>query len=160
MARQEMHSSPGVDASGVADELDGLYARHLLAVHWCRAVSNRLEGQALFLLGDELDEVLEQNLSSARKLADRVGELGGAVAGDPRELVARAGRDGFDIPEGGDLGGILASALDSPEGDDRGLRGSASATAGDELTHRLLLSLVRHEVARESDLESAMARGA
>jgi hypothetical protein len=54
----------GVDAAEVARELDGLYCRHLLAVHWSLAVTTRLEGEALFLLSEELDEVLDQNLAS------------------------------------------------------------------------------------------------
>jgi ferritin-like protein len=148
----------GVDATDVARELDGLYCRHLLAVHWSLAVGNRLEGEALFLLSEELDEVLDQNLASARKLADRIAELGAAVTGDPRRLVSGAGRDGFDVPDGGDLTGILASALTAVRETIDAYGAALAATAGDELTRRLLLSLLRHEVARESDLEGATAR--
>jgi ferritin-like protein len=148
----------GVDAAAVARELDGLYCWHLLAVHWSLAVSNRLEGQALFLLSQELDEVVDQNLASARKLADRVAELGEAATGDPRRLVSGAGRDGFDLPDGGDLAGILAAALTAVRETIDAYGAALEATAGDELTRRLLLSLLRHEVARESDLEGATAR--
>jgi hypothetical protein len=48
-------------------------------MHWALAVGNRLEGQPLFLLTDELNEVLDDSLDAARRLADRIAELDGAV---------------------------------------------------------------------------------
>ena len=53
------------------------------------AIVNRLSGQALFLLASELEEVLSQNLDSAKKLAERIAELDGAVTEDPAALAAR-----------------------------------------------------------------------
>jgi hypothetical protein len=69
----------GADRDTVVDALDRLYCRHLVAMHWALAVGNRLEGQPLFLLTDELNEVLDDSLDAARRLADRIAELDGAV---------------------------------------------------------------------------------
>jgi hypothetical protein len=81
----------GEDRELIIDTLDVLYCRHLMAVHCTLAIGNRLAGQALLHLKDEIEEVLAQNLDSARKLAERVAELDGAVSGDPATLAERAG---------------------------------------------------------------------
>ena len=74
----------------VADALDRLYCYHLVTFCWALGTGVRLEGQALFLLSDELAEVAEENLAAAWQLAGRVSELGGVVTIDPSAFVARS----------------------------------------------------------------------
>ncbi len=57
---------------------------------WADTVANRLEVLAIYLLSDELPEVAEHARATARRIADRIGDLGGAVTADPRQLVDRA----------------------------------------------------------------------
>ncbi len=51
---------------------------------------NRLEGLAIFLLGGELAEIADRARGVARRLADRIGDLGGAITADPRQLLDRS----------------------------------------------------------------------
>ena len=60
---------------------------------------NRLEGLAIFLLGDELAEIADRARAAARRLADRIGDLGGAITADPRQLLNRSpGTEEFTLP--------------------------------------------------------------
>jgi hypothetical protein len=43
-------------------------------MHYALAIGNRLAGEALFLLSDELEELAAENLRSARALAERIAE--------------------------------------------------------------------------------------
>jgi ferritin-like protein len=81
----------GVDAESVVGDLDRLRAAHVAAEQWLLAVENRLEGPALYLLGDELQEQVEIHRHAAAGLAERIAELDGAITGDPSTLLERAG---------------------------------------------------------------------
>ena len=140
----------------IIDTLDLLYCRHPMAVHYALAIGNRLAGQALFLRKDEIEEVLAQNLDSARKLAERIAELDGAVTGDSATLAERGGVGPFELPNCSDLSAILAVRLDAVRATIRAYRDALATTQGDELSSQLLLKLVRLEIARESELESVV----
>jgi ferritin-like protein len=151
-----------IEIKELIDTLDGYYCYYQRALHWSQAVLNRLEGQAAFILTEELEEVAEQSLKNAKAIAERIGELGGAVTGDPTQFVARSpSRTGeFRLPaNNSDIGAILSYALEQT----RAIIGEYGAcldfTRGkDELTHHLVLKLLRQEVTRETDLEAALAR--
>ena len=66
----------GLDVEEVVGRLDSFYCYNMVVLQFCLAMENRLEGHASFLLGDELEEVAEEALSAAKKLSDRIGELG------------------------------------------------------------------------------------
>ena len=87
----------GIEVEEVVERLDGFYSYNLAVMHFSRALGNRLEGQASFLLGDELEGVVEAVLQAAKKLADRIGELGGAVTADPALLVERSPLSEFSL---------------------------------------------------------------
>jgi ferritin-like protein len=146
----------GADRDAIVDALDRLYCRHLVAMHWALAVGNRLEGQPLFLLTDELNEVLDDSLDAARKLADRIAELDGAVTGDPTALRQRNGQF-FVLPDVSDLGAILTAGLENVRETIASYGDALQTAAGDDVTRQLLLKLVRREIARESDLEGVGA---
>lgn len=149
----------GADSGKVANELDRLFCHHMLASNWALGVGNRLEGQPLYLLGDEMEEVYEQNRTSARELAERVAELGGAVTVDPAAMLERSPQDSFELPDCGDLGSILTMALARVRTAIEAYGQALKAAEGDELSRLVLLKLLRHEVARETDLEGAGADG-
>ena len=97
-----------LDPLEIINALNSFYAMEMVAMHFTLAVQNRLEGQALFLLNSELDEKAEEFRGHAKKLAERIGQLGGAVTADPssfvevspfeRPLAAKAGLTGKTPP--------------------------------------------------------------
>jgi len=96
----------------VIETLDGFYCHNVVVGLWADAVANRLEGMALYLLGDELREVADHAHGAARRLADRVGDLGGAITADPRPLIDRAPGEGeFTIPDCSDPRAIVTYAV-------------------------------------------------
>ena len=68
----------------ITDTLDSFYCFNVTAAAlWADAVINRLEALAIFLLGDELAKVADRARAAARRLADRIGDLGAAITADP-----------------------------------------------------------------------------
>jgi ferritin-like protein len=145
----------GVDAEAVVADLDRLRAAHIVAEQWLLAVENRLAGPALYLLEDELPEQAETNREAGALLADRVAELDGAITGDPTKLVELSGRGPFDLPaDTSDPAAITDYALERVRGLIGAYAEALDRTRGaDELTHRLLLKLVRRQVETEPELE-------
>ena len=81
----------------------------ITAALWADAVIDRLEGLAIFLLGGELAEIADRARAAARRPADRIGDLGGAITADSRQLLDRpAGAMRVSTP--GFLSGILEMA--------------------------------------------------
>ena len=149
----------GVEVTEVTRDLDSFYCYNLTRVHYALALTTRLEGQATFLLGDELKEVVEDSLAGARRLADRVGDLGGEVTADPGATVAVSPFTEFSMPDSNsDVRAILTHALE-------GTRTIVSAYGDflervrgrDEISHRLVVGLLEKEVHREADLQAALA---
>ena len=105
-------ADPDLDVQYVIDALDSFYCHNVVVGLWTDAVANRLQGMAIYLLSDELPEVADHARAAARRLADRIGDLGGAVTGDPRRLVDRApGDHEFTIPDCSDPQAITSYAL-------------------------------------------------
>src|SRR5262249_56529199 len=104
--------SPDITNQKVIDDLDSFYCHNIVVSLWADAVANRLEGMAIYLLSDELPEVAEHARTAAHRLADRIGDLGGAVTADPRQLVDRVpGDTEFTIPDCSDPRAIISYAL-------------------------------------------------
>ena len=59
-------------ATGIIDALDSFYCYNVTAALWADAVINRLEGLAIFLLGDELAEVAGRARAALRSASARV----------------------------------------------------------------------------------------
>jgi len=105
-------ADPDLDVQYVIDALDSFYCHNVVVGLWTDAVANRLQGMAIYLLSDELPEVADHARAAARRLADRIGDLGGAVTGDPRRLVDRApGDHEFTIPDCSDPQASTSYAL-------------------------------------------------
>ena len=148
----------GIDVEEIVDTLDSYYCYNLVVMHFSHALSNRLEGQAAFLLGDELEENAEQGLKAAKKLADRIGDLGGVVSADPTQFVERSPLEEFSLPDSNsEVGVILGFVLERI----RMIIGEYGAflervRGRDEISHLLVLDLLKEQVARESEIEAAL----
>jgi ferritin-like protein len=146
----------GVDAEAVVADLDRLRAAHVVAEQWLLAVENRLEGLAHYLLEGELQEQVEIHRQAAAALAERVAELDGAITGDPTRLLDLSGLGSFQLPaDTSDPAAVTDYALERV----RRLIGAYAEALertrdADELTNRLLLKLVRRQVATEAELEA------
>jgi ferritin-like protein len=148
-----------LEAEGVADALDRFYCHNHVAALWADAVSNRLEGLAIYLLSDELAEVAEHARAAARRLADRIGDLGGAVTADPRQLVDRApGENEFTIPDCSDPRAIVTYALQRLDVIISAYQAFLDAVRGrDDVSFALVVGLLAAETHRRADALAALA---
>jgi ferritin-like protein len=149
----------GIDPATIVETFDGLYAYELTVVSWAIVVRSQLEGPAAYLLGEELDELVETSLGHARSLAERAGQLGGSLTADPSGFVARSPLDAFGLPAStSDPGAILGYALRQVQRAIRAHGALLAAVAGrDEITHHLLLHILRDHVDLEDEIEAALA---
>jgi ferritin-like protein len=145
----------------VVEALDGFYCHNVVVSLWADAVANRLQGMALYLLGDELAEVADHARAAARRLADRIGDLGGAVTGDPRELVDRApGESEFAIPDCSDPKAILTYAVQRLNVIISAYQAFLDRVRGrDDVSFALVVALLDTETHRRADAEAALADG-
>ena len=148
-----------IEVAEVISALDSLYGYEMVAMHYVLAVHNRLEGQALFLLAQEIDQKVEMNLSHARKLADRIGQLGGAVTGDPGRLIKISPIETFALPSSSsDVGEILAHILEQIRIGIRAYGHLLERTRGkDDVTYHLVLDVLKDHIDSEDEIESVMA---
>jgi ferritin-like protein len=148
-----------LEPEGIADTLDRFYCHNHVAALWADAVSNRLEGLAIYLLSDELAEVAEHARAAARRLADRIGDLGGAVTADPRQLVGRApGGNEFTIPDCSDPRAIVTYALQRLEVIISAYQAFLDAVRGhDDVSFALVVDLLAAETHRRADALAALA---
>jgi ferritin-like protein len=148
------------DTDQTIKTLDGFYCANVVASLWADAVANRLEGPAIFLLTDELAEVSAHARAAAQQLADRIGDLGGTITADPRQLLDTAPRDSdFELPDCGDVRSITEAGL-------RELGVIISAYEDflarvrdtDPVSHQLVTRLLAVETHRRADIEAALQR--
>jgi ferritin-like protein len=150
----------GIEPGRVAAELDRLYCYEQIVALWCEGVKNRLAGAASFLLGDELDEQVEASRGYAARLADRIAQLGGEVTADPTEFVRVSPVDGVAMPDDpGNPDSVLRRALSYEQVAIPHYGRLVDELQGkDVVTHRLLLKILAKKVAREDEMESALAQ--
>jgi ferritin-like protein len=152
-------TSPDLDARDVIDALDSFYCHNIVVGLWADAVANRLEGLAIYLLSDELPEVAEHARAAARRLADRIGDLGGAVTANPRLLLDRApGGNEFTIPDCSDSRAITAYALQRLSGIIAAYQDFLDKVRGrDDVSFALVVGLLAAETHRLADVKAALA---
>jgi ferritin-like protein len=148
------------DTDTTIKSLDGFYCANVVASLWADAVGNRLEGPAIYLLTDELAEVSEHAREAAHQLADRIGDLGGAITADPRQLLDTAPRDtDFELPDCGDIRSITEAGLR-----ELGVIIAAyeeflvKVRDNDPVSHQLVTRLLADETHRRADIEAALQR--
>jgi ferritin-like protein len=152
-------TSTDLPAAELAERLDSFYCHNVVAALWADAVANRLEGLAIYLLSDELPEVAEHARAAARRLADRIGDLGGAVTGDPRQLLDRApGDTEFTIPDCSDPRAITTYALKRLNVIIEAYQAFLDKVRGrDDVSFALVVGLLGAETHRRADVMAALA---
>jgi ferritin-like protein len=140
--------------------LDGFYCANVVVSLWADAVANRLEGPAIFLLTDELEEVSDHARAAAREIADRIGDLGGAVTADPRQLLDTAPRErDFELPDCGDVRSIIEIGLHELSTIIAAYEQFVTKVRDtDPVSHQLVTRLLGDETHRRADIEAAMQR--
>ena len=152
-------ASPDLTVEDVIDALDSFYCHNVVAALWGDAVANRLEGMAIYLLSDELPEVAEHARGAARRLADRIGDLGGAITADPRQLIDRApGASEFTIPDCSDPRAITSYALQRLDIIIAAYQAFLDMVRGrDDVSFALVVGLLGAETHRRADVKAALA---
>jgi ferritin-like protein len=152
-------ASPEPDVQEVIDALDGFYCHNVIVSLWADAVANRLEGPAIYLLSDEIPEVAESARAAAARLADRIGDLGGAITADPRQFVDRApGDEEFTIPDCSDPRAITTYALQRLNVVISAYQAFLDKVRGrDDVSFALVVSLLGAETHRRADVQAALA---
>ncbi len=153
-------ASPDLAAQDVITALDSFYCHNVVVSLWADAVANRLEGLAIYLLSDELPEVADHARAAARRLADRIGDLGGAITADPRQLIDRApGDDEFTIPDCSDPQAITTYALQRLNIIIDAYQEFLDKVRGrDDVSFALVVDLLGAETHRRADVQAALAR--
>lgn len=151
-------SSPD-PAQDVIEALDSFYCHNVVAALWADAVANRLEGMAIYLLTDELAEVADHARKAAARLANRIGDLGGAITADPRQLLDQApGEAEFTIPDSSDPRAIVTYALHRLNIIIAAYQDFLDKVRGrDDVSFALVVSLLAAETHRRADAQAALA---
>jgi ferritin-like protein len=145
--------------TGIMGTLDSFYCYNVTAALWADAVINRLEGLAIFLLGDELAEVADRARAAARRLADRIGDLGGAITADPRQLLDRSIPVEFALPDCSDVASIGKYGLQRLNAIIAAYEAFLNQARGtDDLSFHLVLDLLAAETHQRADLQAALAQ--
>lgn len=152
-------TSPDLAAKDVIDTLDSFYCHNVVVSLWADAVANRLEGPAIYLLSDEIPEVAEHARRASARLAERIGDLGGAITADPRQVIDRApGDDDFTIPDCSDPRAITTYALQRLDTIIAAYQDFLNKVRGrDDVSFALVVSLLGAETHRRADVTAALA---
>ncbi len=152
-------ASPDPAVQDVIDALDSFYCHNVVAALWADAVANRLEGPAIYLLSDEIPEVADHARAAAARLADRIGDLGGAITADPRQLIDRApGNNEFTIPDCSDPRAITTYALQRLNIIITAYQAFLDKVRGrDDVSFALVVDLLGAETHRRADVMTALA---
>jgi ferritin-like protein len=153
-------ADPDLNIKDVIDTLDSFYCHNVVAGLWADAVANRLEGPAIYLLSDELPEVAEHAREAAARLAGRIGDLGGAITADPRQLLDRApGSYEFTIPDCADPRAITSYALQRLDVIIAAYQAFLDQIRGrDDVSFALVVGLLAAETHRRADVAASLAR--
>jgi bacterioferritin len=146
----------GIDIQEIIDTLDSFHAQSWLVVHFSQALKNRLEGQAAFLLSKELEDKAQESIKHARKLAERITDLGGFETGDPTEFVMLSPLKRFSMPSStSDVKVILSYILEQEQKIIRKYGDfMIKIRDKDDLTFNLLREILEDEIRHESEIES------
>jgi ferritin-like protein len=150
--------SVSIEPEKITVSLNGFYCANVITALWADAVRNRLEGAAILLLGDELEEVAAHARSAAARLADRVGDLDGAITGDPRELLQSAPGEGrFELPDCSSVRSISEVGLRALDEIITAYGEFLTDTGNaDPVSHLLVTELLGKELHRRADITAAL----
>ena len=149
----------GIEVQEIIDTLDSFHALSWVVALFSLGLKNRLEGQAAFLLSKELEDRAQESMKHAKKLAERIAELGGTETADPTEFVMLSPLKRFSMPSSNsNVNEILSYVL--------ALEQSIIRTYGDFLhrirdkddaTYHVLREMLEDEIRRECEIESVLA---
>lgn len=150
-----------IDVQDILTKLDSFYSHEMIVMHFCYTLENRLEGQAPILIGQEVRDKAKESLDHAKKLAERIAQLGGSVTGDPRRFVELSPLKRFDLPSSiSDVGTILSYILDQERGTIKFYGDFLQQVKDkDDLTYKIILEILEAEVRREAEIQSVLLKG-
>ncbi len=110
-------------------------------------------------MSDEIPEVADHARAAAARLADRIGDLGGAITADPRQLIDRApGNNEFTIPDCSDPRAITTYALQRLNIIITAYQAFLDKVRGrDDVSFALVVDLLGAETHRRADVLAALA---
>jgi bacterioferritin len=148
----------GIEVQEIIDALDSFHAQSWVVVHFSLALKNRLEGQAAFLLSKELENKAQESIKHAKKLAERIAELGGTETGDPTEFVMLSPLKRFSMPSStSDIKVILYYILEQEQAIIRKYGDfMIKLRDKDDLTYHLLRKILEGEIRHESEIEAVV----
>ena len=138
--------------------LISLYSFEMLAMHYNLAVQNRLQGQAFYLINDELGSKAELSRKHAKSLANRIALLGDAIPADPGSFLALSPLETYSLSANtSDIQEILTHTLQLVQAaieayDD--LR--RVVREKDDLTYMLVLDILEDHIESEDEIEAAL----
>lgn len=148
----------GIDPAELADDLDRLYCYEQVAIAWARALDNRLTGLAEILIEEPVRDHVALAERIAGRLAPRIAQLGGVITADPSRFVERSQVDGIDLPDKViDLTPLTYALVQEQKIISRYGQLIDRVRGADDVTERLLVSILAAKVAQEDELESAVA---
>jgi bacterioferritin len=149
----------GIEVQEIIDTLDSFHALSWVVVHFSLGLKNRLKGQAAFLLSKKLEDKAQESMKHAKKLAERIAELGGIETADPTEFVMLSPLKRFSMPStNSNVNEILSYILE--------LEQSIIRTYGDflhrirdndDVTYHMIREILEDEIRRESEIEAVLA---
>jgi bacterioferritin len=149
----------GIDIQEIIKTLDSFHAQSWLIMHFSLALKNRLEGQAAFFLSKELDDKAEESMKHAKKLAQRIAELGGTETADPTRFVDVSKLSQFSMPSStSDIKVILSYVLEQEQSIIRKYGEFMTKIRDkDDLTYHLIRDILEDEVRAESEIETVLS---
>ncbi len=147
----------GIEVQEIIDTLDSFHALSWVVALFSLGLKNRLEGHAAFLLSKELEDKAQESMKHAKKLAQRIAELGGTETADPTEFVMLSPLKRFSMPSSTlDVKVILSYILEQEQTIIRKYGDfMIKIRDKDDLTYHLLREILEDEIRRESEIEAA-----
>ncbi|MDQ3719048.1 MAG: hypothetical protein M3311_07845 [Thermoproteota archaeon] len=148
----------GIEIEEIIETLDSFHAQSWVIVHFSLALKNRLEGQAALLLSKELEDKAQESTKHAKRLAERIAELGGTETADPTEFVMLSPLKRFSMPRSNsNIHEILSHILEL----DRFIIRTYGdflhrIRDNDDVTYHVIREILEDEIRRESEIESVL----
>ncbi len=149
----------GIEVQEIIDTLDSFHALSWVVALFSLGLKNRLEGQADFLLSKELEDKAQESMNHAKKLAERIAELGGTETADPTEFVMLSPLKRFSMPSSNsNVNEILSYILELQQSVIRAYGDFLhSIRDKDDVTYHVLREILEDEIKLESEIESALS---
>jgi bacterioferritin len=149
----------GIEVQEIIDALDSFHALSWVVTLFSLGLKNRLEGEAVFLLSKELEDKAQESMKHAKKLAERIVELGGTETADPTEFVMLSPLKRFSMPSSNSNMNVILSYI--LEMEQYMIKTYSDFLHGikdkDDITYHVLREILEDEIRRESEIESVLA---